>query len=99
MYEGMMTTRAGQGRVSRVTVSVPTKLLDAVDKKLVKGEESRSALIRRLLEKALGEAEERQEIERYVRGYLEHPQTEDEVGWPEAASLQNLEELPWEPRS
>src|SRR5260370_41654395 len=98
MYGGMMTTHRREAHVSRVTVSVPTALLDAVDEKLVSEEESRSALIRRLLEKALREAEESKEIERYVRGYLEQPQTEEEVAWSEAASLQNLEELPWEPR-
>ena len=35
---------------SRVTISLPTPLLEAVEQTLLKGEESRSALVRRLLE-------------------------------------------------
>jgi metal-responsive CopG/Arc/MetJ family transcriptional regulator len=51
----------------RFTVSVPSDLLDAVDQKLMKSEASRSALVRRLLERALREAEEQEQIESYVR--------------------------------
>jgi metal-responsive CopG/Arc/MetJ family transcriptional regulator len=98
MTGGVMRTRQGEAHLSRVTVSLPTELLDAVDQKLVKENETRSALIRRLLERALRETEERREIERYVQGYLEQPQTEAEVAWSEE-TLQNLEELPWKPRA
>jgi hypothetical protein len=65
----------------RFTVSVPSDLLDAVDQKLMKSEASRSALVRRLLERALREAEEQEQIESYVRGYRDKPQTEKEKDW------------------
>lgn len=93
----------GQGkgtcRVSRFTISVPTELLEAVDQQLIKEDETRSAFVRHLLEEALREAEEKKDVERYVQGYLEQPQTEEEVGWFQLASLQHLAELPWEPRT
>jgi metal-responsive CopG/Arc/MetJ family transcriptional regulator len=85
-------------RVSRFTISVPAELLEAVDQQLIKGDETRSALIRHLLEAALREAEEREDVERYVRGYREQPQTEEELGWSDSAGLQHLAELPWKPR-
>lgn len=81
---------------TRFTVSVPSELLEAVDQRLVKGEESRSSLVRRLLERALREAEERDEVERYVRGYREKPQTEEEFGWSDEVATRHLREIPWE---
>ena len=79
---------------SRITISLPTGLLEAVDNEL-KGEESRSAAIRRLLEDALRKSQEQREIERYIRGYREDPQTEAELGWSDVATCEHLSELPW----
>ncbi len=59
-------------------------------------EESRSALFRRLLEEALREAEERRNVERYVLGYREQPQTEGEFGWSEAVAAEALAAERWE---
>jgi metal-responsive CopG/Arc/MetJ family transcriptional regulator len=81
---------------SRVTVSLPTQLLEAVDERLIKGDEGRSALIRRLLEDALRrEAEERVDSERFIRAYREQPQTEEELGWAEQATREWWLEHPW----
>jgi metal-responsive CopG/Arc/MetJ family transcriptional regulator len=74
-------------------------LVEAADRKLVRGSESRSAMIRRVLEEALRAADEKEDVERYVRGYREQPQTEEEFGWSDTALLQNLPELPWNPRT
>jgi hypothetical protein len=80
---------------SRFTVSVPTRLLEAVDQKLVK-DETRSAVVRRLLEAALRDAEEREDVEQYIRSYTERPQTDEEFGWIEAAARQSLAQERWE---
>ncbi|MGH2460519.1 MAG: hypothetical protein ACRDIY_16820 [Chloroflexota bacterium] len=82
-------------RMTRMTVSVPTSLLEEVDRRLVKGDEGRSAVIRRLLEVALRAIEEREDVERFVRGYRERPQTEEEFGWSDAAARDGIAELPW----
>lgn len=84
-------------RVSRLTISVPTKLLEAADRRLLQEGEARDALICRLLEAALRKVEERADIERYVRGYLEQPQTEDELGWSDQAAVEHFAALPWKP--
>jgi metal-responsive CopG/Arc/MetJ family transcriptional regulator len=72
-------------RTARVTVSLPEALLRALDERITRGGESRSAAIRRLLELELRASGERDEVERYVAGYTERPQTEEEFGWPAAA--------------
>ena len=83
-------------KMTRLTISLPEPLVQGVDRKLARPGESRSAVVRRLLEEALREAEEREEVERYVRGYREEPQTEEEFGWSDRASAERLGELPWQ---
>lgn len=72
--------------MSRITVTVPQELVLALDQKLTKGTESRSAVVRRLLEYALREAQEQDDIARYVKGYQEYPETDEEFGWLDYAS-------------
>lgn len=83
-------------RLARITITVPKDLLEAAEERLGKGEPSRSALIRRIIETALREAEQREKVEQYIREYREHPQTEDEVGWGDAIAIDALKELPWD---
>ena len=82
-------------RTSRFTVSVPADLLEAVDERLLKGEDSRSALVRRLFEEALREVEERGKVAQWIQSYKEQPQTEEEFGWSDRVTLEHLKELPW----
>jgi metal-responsive CopG/Arc/MetJ family transcriptional regulator len=84
------------GATSRFTVSVPTRLLEAVDRKLVKGDETRSAVVRRLLEEAVCEVDEQEDVQRWIRGYEENPQTDEELGWVDHVVCQVAAELPWE---
>lgn len=39
---------------------------------------------------------DREAIEQYIQGYLQYPETEDEVRWLETASQEVLAEYPWE---
>jgi metal-responsive CopG/Arc/MetJ family transcriptional regulator len=84
------------GATSRFTVSVPTRLLEAVDRKLVNRDETRSAVVRRLLEEAVREVDEQEDVQRWIRSYRENPQTEEELGWADEAARQLLAEVPWE---
>ena len=81
--------------VSRFTISVPTRLLEGLDQKLTKNGESRSAVVRRLLENALRDVDEQEDVTRYIAGYREHPQTEDEFGWSDHTAGEHLAEVPW----
>jgi metal-responsive CopG/Arc/MetJ family transcriptional regulator len=55
---------------------------------------SRSAAVREALEKAVAEAQKREQIEAWIRGYEEHPETEEEFGWADAVALEFLAEHP-----
>jgi metal-responsive CopG/Arc/MetJ family transcriptional regulator len=85
-----------RSKVTRVTVTLPREMLEAADETLVEPDESRSGMIRRLIKTALREAQDRKDVEQWIRAYREQPQTEEEVGWFELAALETLRDLPWE---
>lgn len=80
---------------SRVTISLPTKLLKAVDEKLSEPDETRSAVIRRLVVDALRDIEEREQVEQFIKAYTECPETEEEFGWAEHMSLEWAKDHPY----
>ncbi len=75
---------------TRFTISLPDDPLDALDHQLVGRDETRSSVIRRLIQEALREAEERREVERYIRGYQADPQTVEELGWADQVAPAGL---------
>jgi metal-responsive CopG/Arc/MetJ family transcriptional regulator len=89
---------------TRVTISLPTSLVRELDERLVHGETSRGAAIRRLIEAALHDLkvqkkrtlDAREEREQYVRAWREQPQTEEEFGWSDRAVAEAMAEEPWE---
>lgn len=83
-------------KTNRITISLPAPLLEAMDAKLARAEESRSAIVRRLVEEALRAAKEREDVQRWVRSYREQPQTEEELGWLDQVVPQALAEQPYE---
>jgi metal-responsive CopG/Arc/MetJ family transcriptional regulator len=80
---------------TRLTIRMPPKLLEALDQKLAQPGESRSATIRRVLEDALREEQAPTDIERYLQGYRDQPQTEAEFGWSDDALKDSLTAVPW----
>ena len=83
-------------KLSRVTISLPSALLAAMDEHLAEEDETRSAVIRRLIEQALKDAKEKADIEQYIRAYREQPQTGEEFGWSDWATAESLRDLPLE---
>jgi metal-responsive CopG/Arc/MetJ family transcriptional regulator len=86
---------------TRVTISLPTSLVRDLDERLVHGEASRAATIRRLIEAALHDLEARErrkaeEREEYRRVWREQPQTEEEFGWSDRVVAEAMAEEPWE---
>ncbi|MGD9894831.1 MAG: ribbon-helix-helix protein, CopG family [Dehalococcoidia bacterium] len=79
----------------RLTIQMPPRLLEALDQKLTRPGESRSATIRRLLEAALSEEPQSKEIDRYLQGYREQPQTEEEFGWSDDVVKDSLAAAHW----
>ena len=80
----------------RVTFSLPAELLAAIDQDLARVDESRSAVLRRVLEEALRRARETKSVEAYVRAYQKFPQTEDEFGWSDVVTRERFSEEPLE---
>lgn len=83
-------------RDTRVTISLPAELVQRMDRLRACRGKTRSDLIREAIERVLRDQQERQDIERYVRGYQASPATPEE-----SASLDELAgELatrgPWE---
>ncbi|MBI4318476.1 MAG: hypothetical protein HY675_08305 [Chloroflexi bacterium] len=83
-------------RASKITISLPNELIAAADARLAREGEGRSGMLRRLIEEALREVEEREKVESYIRAYREQPQTQEESGWHDAANLEIAAELPWQ---
>lgn len=81
--------------LSRVTVSLPAALLKALDEKLKRAGENRSAALRRLLEELLQDIEEQEQVARYIEGYRRQPQTDEEFGWSSTVAQQHLAEVEW----
>lgn len=82
---------------ARVTISLPAPLLERVDRDLAQPDETRSEVIRRVIEQALRDAEERADVEAWVRSYRERPQSPEADGlWTDELPSEMAKELPWE---
>jgi metal-responsive CopG/Arc/MetJ family transcriptional regulator len=77
--------------IIRLTVNLPTSLVDAIDEFLAHGT-SRSAAVRVALERAIAEARRREEVARFVHGYEAAPQTDEEFGWADDVAVELLAE-------
>lgn len=101
----MRTRDAPATDSTRITVTLPSALIRALDERLVNGEGTRSAVIRRLIEQEIQareehdrrEQEEREQVEQFIRAWTEQPETEEELGWlTDPRTLEHLKEAPWE---
>ena len=80
-------------RAVKVAISLPDDLLNRVDRARRERKVSRSEYFRQAAINLLGLAGE-QDIDRYVRGYTNQPETTDEVEAARAASARGLAALP-----
>lgn len=84
------------GRTVKVTISLPEDLLTRIERERHERSASRSALVRVALEEMLHERQRRVDVEQYIRGYEEHPETAEEVVAAERMSQSVWGEAPWE---
>ena len=54
---------------------------------------------RRAVEAFFRQKREAAAIEEYIQGYLKRPETQEELGWVEAASQGVLAEYPWDEKA
>jgi len=82
--------------VVKVAISLPPTVLDSVEKERRKRGESRSEFFRQAVQAFLRDLQQRKAVERYVQGYLEHPERAEEVEAISSASYAALAEEPWD---
>ena len=80
----------------KIAISLPDKLLRTAERERKARRETRSEFFRRAVEHLLRAEQERRDIEQYVKGYLAHPETEQEVQEAERLSRHVFAAEPWE---
>jgi metal-responsive CopG/Arc/MetJ family transcriptional regulator len=80
----------------KVTISIPADILGEIEQGRKERRETRSAFIRAAIEHVVRERRTQGDIERYIRGYQEHPESDDEIASAEQLSRAVLAEEPWE---
>ena len=81
---------------AKVSVSLPARLFDAVERERRVTGESRSQLFARALGELLRQARERQAVEEYVAGYVAQPETPYETDVADASGQDALAGEPWD---
>ena len=84
----------GMKRAVKVAISLPDDLLHRVDRARRERKLSRSEYFRQAATNLLGLSGE-QNVDRYVRGYANQPETADELEAARAASARSLAAEPW----
>ncbi len=80
----------------KVAISLPPTIFQTVEKERRKRGESRSEFFRQAVQAFLRDLREKRDVERYIQGYLEQPETADEVREVSTVSYAALAEEPWE---
>ncbi|MBI2917660.1 MAG: ribbon-helix-helix protein, CopG family [Chloroflexi bacterium] len=81
---------------AKITFSLPRDLLDSIERERAAGGETRSQFLRRAIEAFFRRQREREEIERYIRGYQQYPETAEEIAFAESALADVMAENPWD---
>ena len=82
--------------MAKIAISLPEEIFQAVEKERPAKGESRSKFFRRAVEDYLRRAREREDVERYIRGYQKYPESKEEVALAEATLHYAFDEDSWE---
>ena len=80
---------------TKVAISLPEHVLEAIEKERKARGESRSEFFRRAAEKLLKQEQESRAVEAYVRGYRAMPESAEEVEGVHRAGVAVLAAEPW----
>lgn len=83
------------GKSVKIAISVPEEVLAAAERERRARGEGRSEFFRHAVEALLRQQREREAAERYVRGYLEQPETEGDIATAEQSGTAALAHEPW----
>lgn len=82
--------------MTQLVARVDDEFLEAIDDLIADGVvASRSEAVRRGLQILIDQSRRRRTAEAIVRGYEARPQTEDEWGWADEATVRMIGEEPW----
>ena len=82
--------------MAKIAISLPDEILDAVEKERSASGISRSEYFRRTVEEHLRREREKEYVSRYIQGYLDHPETPEEVATAKATNSYAFDEESWE---
>ena len=81
-------------RTVKIAISLPQELLQGIERERRATGETRSQFFRRSVKALLGSKRELEE--QYIRGYRQHPETEEEIALAESTARRSLVENPWD---
>ena len=82
--------------MAKIAISLPDEVLEAIEKERMASGISRSEYFRRTVEEHLRREKQKEDVARYIQGYLDDPETPEEMEWVVRAGLEALADLPWE---
>ena len=82
--------------MAKIAISLPDQVLDAIEKERLASGISRSEYFRRTVEEHLRREREKEDVERYIKGYLENPETPEELEWVRATIPHAFDDDSWE---
>jgi metal-responsive CopG/Arc/MetJ family transcriptional regulator len=83
-------------RAIKISISLPSEVLEQADRERETTGESRSEFVRQAIEERIRRMAEAERIELYVDGYRRSPETAEEVASSLAMSRAALSSEPWE---
>lgn len=82
--------------MTQLVARIDDELASLVDELVAQGVvESRSDAVRRGLRALVEQHRRRRTADAIIRGYEDRPQTQEEVGWADEASIRMIAEEPW----
>lgn len=82
--------------MTQLVARVDDAFIEAIDELIAEGVvASRSEAVRRGLQVLIDQSRRRRMADAIVRGYQAKPQTEDEWGWADEATVRMIGEEPW----
>ncbi len=82
--------------MAKIAISLPDEVLDAVEKERTASGISRSEYFRRTVEEHLRREKEKEDVARYIQGYLDDPETPEEMAWARATTHYAFDDESWE---
>jgi len=82
--------------MSQLVTRVDDKLVEQIDELVSEGVvDSRSDAVRQALHDLIDRHRRRRNAEADIAAYTAQPQTDEEIGWADAATIRMIEEEPW----